>query len=144
MDGSTAHIPYEKPKNLAGLGQRLLARLVDQAIVFLILIASVYLNNVLYMHFGHFTGYDLVTPLAMLLAIAYSLGADALKGQSLGKRLMKIVVVDERSYLNCSLLQSIARNLSLSFLTLLDFIFIFFGSRKRLGDMFANTVVLRT
>ncbi len=91
---------------------------------------------------AHSTGYDLVTPLAMLLAIAYSLGADALKGQSLGKRLMKIVVVDERSYLNCSLLQSIARNLSLSFLTLLDFIF--FGSRKRLGDMFANIVVLRT
>lgn len=52
-------------------------------------------------------------------------------------------MVDERSYLNCNPLQSFLRNITTPFLSFVDWIFIFFGSRKRLGDMLANTVVLK-
>ena len=82
--------------------------------------------------------------LAFALAIAYFLFSDSLpNGQSLGKRLLGIVVVDERSYLNCNPWQSFLRNITTPFLSVIDWIFIFFGSRKRLGDMLANTVVLK-
>jgi uncharacterized RDD family membrane protein YckC len=53
-------------------------------------------------------------------------------------------VIDERSYLNCNLYQSFMRNITTPFLNVFDWIFIFFGSRKRLGDMLASTIVIRS
>ncbi len=40
--------------------------------------------------------------------------------------------------------QSFMRNITTPFLNVLDWIFIFFGSRKRLGDMLASTIVIRS
>lgn len=133
--------PYRKPENLASLGSRLAAQLIDGLVVLLLLV------------FAKSTGWiafpwSLVGAysqlLAFALAIAYFLFSDSLpNGQSLGKRLLGIVVVDERSYLNCNPWQSFLRNITTPFLSVIDWIFIFFGSRKRLGDMLANTVVLK-
>jgi uncharacterized RDD family membrane protein YckC len=77
--------------------------------------------------------------------VGYYLFSDALpNGQSLGKKLLGMSVIDERSYLNCNLYQSFMRNITTPFLNVLDWIFIFFGSRKRLGDMLASTIVIRS
>jgi uncharacterized RDD family membrane protein YckC len=88
---------------------------------------------------------DVAGGLAMGAAATYYLFSDALpNGQSLGKKLLGMSVIDERSYLGCNLFQSFMRNITTPFLSVLDWIFIFFGSRKRLGDMLASTVVIRS
>jgi len=148
MDGSTLAVPYVKPANLAGLGRRFVARTLDNLIGGLLLVPAVFMGAL--PMYGALPGWlgMVVQPNSLgvfflVLAFAYWLGADALKGQSLGKRLMKIAVVDDYTGSSCTLLQSVVRNLSLV-LGVLDYIFVFFGSRKRLGDMIVGTVVLRT
>lgn len=129
---------YVKPANLASLGSRLAAQLIDCLVIVLIL----FLVQQVVFFLPRIGAYNQL--LAFALAVAYYLFSDSLpNGQSLGKRLLGIVVVDERSYLNCNPLQSFLRNITTPFLSFLDWIFIFFGSRKRLGDMLANTVVLK-
>ncbi|MDG6402350.1 RDD family protein [Pseudomonas quasicaspiana] len=77
------------------------------------------------------------------LAYAYLLFADAIwNGQSLGKKVMKIVVMDEQNLVPCSYLQSFVRNLMKLFLLFIDWVFIFFDSQKRIGDMAASTIVV--
>jgi uncharacterized RDD family membrane protein YckC len=73
---------------------------------------------------------------------AYFLLADALPGgQSLGKRAMKIAVVDAFSGVPCRWYQSLGRNL-LGFLGIIDWAFIFGETKQRLGDLLANTIVI--
>lgn len=77
------------------------------------------------------------------LAYAYLLFADAIwNGQSLGKKVMKIVVMDEQNLVPCGYLQAFVRNLVKLLLLFLDWIFIFFDSQKRIGDMAASTIVV--
>ncbi|UXZ96078.1 RDD family protein [Pseudomonas phytophila] len=77
------------------------------------------------------------------LAYAYLLFADAIwNGQSLGKKVMKIVVMDEQNLVPCGYLQAFVRNLLKLLLLFLDWIFIFFDSQKRIGDMAASTIVV--
>lgn len=132
---------YVKPANLASLGSRLAAQLIDGLIVLLLLVLAQSTNWIAF-PWPRVGAYSQL--LTFGLAIAYFLFSDSLpNGQSLGKRLLGIVVVDERSYLNCNPWQSFLRNITTPFLSVIDWIFIFFGSRKRLGDMLANTVVLK-
>ena len=147
MDGSILPPPCDKPKNLAGLGRRFIARIIDNIIGSLLLIPAVFMGmlpmyDALTVYLGWSVKASSFGIFFLVLAFAYWLGADALKGQSLGKRMMKIRVVDEYTGASCTLLQSIVRNLALVF-GILDYIFIFFGSRKRLGDMIVGTKVLR-
>lgn len=129
---------YVKPANLASLGSRLAAQLID-FLVFVLIFFLVQQTFFLLPWIGLYS-----RELAFVVAFGYYLFADSLpNGQSLGKRVLGIVVVDERSYLNCNPLQSFLRNITTPFLSFVDWIFIFFGSRKRLGDMLANTVVLK-
>lgn len=87
---------------------------------------------------------NVVAILALGSAAAYYLFSDALpNGQSLGKKLLGMSVIDEQSHLNCNLYQSFIRNITTPCLSIVDWIFIFFGSRKRLGDMLASTIVIR-
>lgn len=79
----------------------------------------------------------------ILVAAAYFLFCDALpRGQSIGKRVMKIAVVSFPFETRCTLLQSFLRNLPKYFLSLFDAVFIFFGYRRRLGDMLGSTIVV--
>lgn len=74
---------------------------------------------------------------------AYFLLADALpNGQSLGKRLLKVRVVDYDSLRPCSLLQSFLRNIMSAVFGILDAVLIFTQERKRAGDYLAKTVVI--
>jgi uncharacterized RDD family membrane protein YckC len=80
----------------------------------------------------------------VLVATAYHLFCDALPGgQSVGKELMGIIVVDARSGRPCSVGQSFVRNLLLAVFGFFDWIFIYGGQRRRLGDMAAGTLVVQ-
>jgi uncharacterized RDD family membrane protein YckC len=138
MDISNTSSEYQKPKNLAGLGRRWGGQIIDTLITyFLILFVG---------RLAEFIGLpsNVVAVLALGTGVAYYLFSDAMpNGQSLGKKLLGMSVIDERGYLNCNLYQSFIRNITTPFLNILDWIFIFFGSRKRLGDMLASTIVIR-
>lgn len=139
MEVSTPQSEYRKPGNLAGLGRRLGGQWIDSLITFVILFAVG--------RAAEFVGVsaDAVGILAIGAAAAYYLFSDAMpNGQSVGKKLLGMSVIDERSHLYCNLYQSFMRNITTPVLSILDWIFIFFGSRKRLGDMLASTIVVRS
>ncbi|CRM70710.1 RDD family protein [Pseudomonas fluorescens] len=138
MEVSTIQNEYRKPDNLAGLGRRLGGQWIDSLIsVFMLFFVG---------RAAEFLGFspDVVAILAFGSAAAYYLFSDAMpNGQSVGKKLLGMSVIDERSHLNCNLYQSFMRNITTPILSIFDWIFIFFGSRKRLGDMLASTIVVR-
>lgn len=79
----------------------------------------------------------------ILFSLMYYFFADALPGgQSFGKRMMGVAVVDKHTHAPCSLAQSFVRNLLLAVLGILDWVFIFGDGRQRLGDMLAGTIVV--
>jgi uncharacterized RDD family membrane protein YckC len=78
-----------------------------------------------------------------LVTLGYLLFADAAGGgQSLGKRLLSIKVVDAQSHQPCTYWQSFVRNLCLT-IGFLDVIFILGSKSQRLGDKGAGTIVIR-
>lgn len=139
MEISNTQSEYQKPKNLAGLGRRWGGQMIDSITTFFLFYAVG--------RAAEFVGLPptVVALLALGSGTAYYLFSDAMpNGQSLGKKLLGMSVIDERSYLNCNLYQSFVRNITTPFLSIFDWIFIFFGSRKRLGDMLASTIVIRS
>ena len=123
---------------LATRGERLIARFLDYLIVLFIFIISLTISSAL-------TGISTnISLLGLLIAAIYSLCADGLKdGQSYGKRLVGISVIDATSGQPCTFAQSIARNLILFFLRIFDWAFIFSQKKQRLGDRIANTIVVK-
>ena len=82
---------------------------------------------------------------ALALCVGYYLLADALPGgQSYGKRMLGMVVLDARTGAPCRVWQALVRNLTLALLGPLDWIFVFGARNQRLGDMAARTIVVRT
>jgi uncharacterized RDD family membrane protein YckC len=76
-------------------------------------------------------------------AVLYILLSDGFRdGQSYGKRLLRIAVVDTHTGLPCTFGQSFIRNLLLLVLGFIDWIFIFGEQRQRLGDKAAGTKVI--
>lgn len=74
--------------------------------------------------------------------LAYFFLRDAIPGQGIGKRLLRIRVVTEEEKKPCSIGKSIARNLTHLFF-LIDALFVLGRQRKRLGDILAHTIVIR-
>jgi uncharacterized RDD family membrane protein YckC len=64
-------------------------------------------------------------------------------GQSIGKRLMKIQVVDATSRKPCTLIKAFLRHLPSIPLGVFDYLFVFSKKRQRLGDTLANTIVVK-
>ncbi|MDF5731989.1 MAG: RDD family protein [Rhizonema sp. PD38] len=117
---------------LASLAQRFFAQLIDSLIVIAIVILSVSILP------------ESVVRVGVYLSLFYLLFADAIKGgQSFGKQVMQISVVDATSKRPCTLIKSLIRNLSLAFLGIIDWVFIFSRTRQRLGDRIANTIVIK-
>ncbi|HST60782.1 MAG TPA: RDD family protein [Longimicrobium sp.] len=80
----------------------------------------------------------------LLFSLVYYFFADSLPGgQSFGKRLMGVAVVDKHTHAPCSPGQSFVRNLLLAVLGIIDWVFIFGDERQRLGDMLAGTIVVQ-
>jgi len=81
--------------------------------------------------------------IAVTIGVIYFLFSDALpNGQSIGKMLLKIKVVNKETMQPYSLLQSFLRNITFP-LDIFDWFFIFFGSDRRLGDFMASTIVVK-
>lgn len=123
--------------NLAHPGKRFQGQFID-GIVTLIL--------------GYSTFYLLISAISketasiigMLMGASYFLFSDSLpNGQSIGKRLLNIKVVNQSTKLPCSKTESFLRNITFP-LGIFDWIFIFFGSHRRLGDFIAATIVIKT
>jgi Predicted membrane protein/domain len=80
---------------------------------------------------------------------AYILLAEGMgHGQSLGKRALKMAVIDAESGARCGYRQSFSRNITILVISTVEVLFIVFGrsdeKRQRLGDLLAGTVVVST
>jgi uncharacterized RDD family membrane protein YckC len=75
--------------------------------------------------------------------VGYLLFSDGLgEGQSFGKKLVKIAVVDQSTGAPCSYRGSLLRNLMRVF-GVFDWAFALGERRQRLGDKAANTIVVK-
>jgi uncharacterized RDD family membrane protein YckC len=121
---------------LAHPGKRFQGQFIDGLIAYIIGIA-------LYFPLSVTTNSGLAVVLGMIAGLLYFLLSDALpNGQSIGKRILKIQVVHSKTAMPCSIGQSFLRNITFP-LGIIDWLFIFFGSHRRLGDFIANTIVVK-
>jgi uncharacterized RDD family membrane protein YckC len=117
---------------LASFGQRFFAQLIDSFVFLGIIILSVSILP------------ESIVNVGIILGFFYLLFSDALVGgQSLGKKVFQISVVDMTSMRPCTPMKSLIRNLSLAFLGIIDWVLIFSEKRQRLGDKLANTIVIK-
>lgn len=124
--------------DLAKRGDRLVAQFIDSFVAILVIILAKSLSGLSEIIGG------ILALFGLLVAIFYILCADGSEdGQSYGKRVMGICVIDATSGKPCTFIKSFARNVPLAFLGIIDWIFIFSEKRQRLGDMLANTIVVR-
>jgi len=80
---------------------------------------------------------------ALAMFAGYLLFSDGLgEGQSFGKKLVKIAVVDKTTGRPCGYGGSFVRNIARMF-GLIDWVFMLGERRQRLGDKAANTIVVR-
>lgn len=125
-------------RNLAGLSARFLAKFIDLCVAAAILI-------VINFSFGMGTTPYVADRLAwfsILLALMYALFKDGFSGQSVGKRVLGIRAVERATGEPCSLPRSFLRNMT-GGLSIVDAVFIFGEGRRRLGDILADTCVVR-
>jgi uncharacterized RDD family membrane protein YckC len=126
---------------LANRGYRLIANFIDWVVTYVIFL-------------GPYVVFDsaLKTPMPDVMVILSFIGAplyyllnDGLpRGQSLGKKLFRIQVIDEKTGQPCRIGKSFLRNIPMviPLLNLFDVLYIFGEKRKRLGDCWAGTIVV--
>ena len=118
---------------LASIGDRFTAQFIDGLAAISIGAGLFYLAKVL--------GWPL--EFAILGWIAYLIFCDAMpRGQSIGKRLIRIAVVHVDTEQPCTLWRSIVRNVPMVTLGIVDAVFIVGKQRRRLGDFLARTKVV--
>ncbi|WP_124551688.1 RDD family protein [Methylophilus methylotrophus] len=121
---------------LAHPGKRFQGQFVDGLISYVLGIVAFYFSDL-------FIGRENAVYLGFMVGLFYFLLSDALPdGQSIGKRLLNIRVVHRETMLPCTVYQSFLRNITFP-LGIVDWIFIFFGSNRRLGDFIASTIVVK-
>ena len=119
---------------LASIGDRFVAQIIDAVIAFIVLFIPL-------ITFGGKS--DTAAGIGAVAYILYLLFQDALpNGQSIGKRIIKIAVVNKTSGKSCGIGASLVRNIVLVFLGFIDLLFLGSKLRQRLGDMAANTIVI--
>ena len=128
----------EDTSRLASLDSRLVAHLIDVYGILLLLAA---LNYVVFLYAPESFSNTLGSA-SIVLWLFYILVKDSFSGQSVGKRILQIRVLDARSGLPCSAPKSIVRNAMLS-LGVFDALPIFGSSHKRIGDLVAGTYVVK-
>jgi uncharacterized RDD family membrane protein YckC len=122
------------------LGGQLLDAIVVWAIILIAFGWAAFSDSDLHLS----AGFALPVVMMYLLAVGYVLLADGLPGgQSLGKRVLKMTVIKERTGRPCSFVDSFVRNLLLAVLGPIDWLFIFGRKHQRLGDKAAGTLVLK-
>ena len=123
-------------KDLAHPGKRFQGQFIDGLVAYFVGVVFFY-----FLHTG--IGKEAAFIFAVSIGVIYFLFSDGLpNGQSIGKRILKIRVVDIETLHPCSLSQSFIRNITFP-LGIIDWMFIFFGSHRRLGDFMASTIVVK-
>ncbi|WP_087025088.1 RDD family protein [Thaumasiovibrio subtropicus] len=126
-----------EPRRLASPGLRYLGQVIDSVISFSIFMFMLWLGDVLGV------SQNTSSLSAFSAAALYFLFSDGLaNGQSLGKKLLGISVIDSVTGKSCSFPQSLARNFLTPLIGIIDAMFILGQKRQRLGDMLAKTVVV--
>ena len=137
MTAPSFAIPADVATPYASRLKRLVGQFIDGLIALVPLILAVVLTD---------STDGTISPLVwvgLAWAIGYNFLADGLPGgQSFGKHLLGMKVIDFANRAPCSYGQSLIRNLVLWFLGPLDWIFIFGERHQRLGDKAAGTIVL--
>lgn len=119
---------------LASIGSRFIAQMLDGIIALLVLLIPFAILGG-----SSNTGVNI----GIIAYIAYLLFQDGLpNGQSIGKRILGITVVNKTSGKACGLGASFIRNSILALLGIIDLLFLGSRYRQRLGDMAANTIVI--
>lgn len=130
---------------IASKNSRLLARIFDYFVFYIPILVIANLSKAV-------DGSVLMAApmyLALTLSMLYWLFADSLpNGQSFGKKVFGIAVVNIKSDRNCSILESFIRNFVLIFAfpfsMILECLFVLLDSdRRRIGDKLAGTIVIR-
>lgn len=85
---------------------------------------------------------DVYVYVALLPWLLYVLLRDSIPGQSVGKRLLGLRVIERETGLSCTWQKSLARNLTHLFFYI-DALFILGERKLRLGDRVANTLVVK-
>ncbi|WP_347927168.1 RDD family protein [Pseudomonas helvetica] len=131
--------------DLASPGKRLAGYFIDLSIVFVLMFLKGLIGYKLMASSSYSVAlfYSVINNILLVLAISYFLFCDALpNGQSVGKRLLKMSVVGFPVNTKCTIFQSLLRNVPKVMFSILDAVFVFFGFRRRLGDMLAMTMVV--
>jgi uncharacterized RDD family membrane protein YckC len=123
---------------MASRTARLFARLFDCGVLIAILMPSILINGAP----GKFFGDGLLLQISTAVFFLYLFFEDALGGQSIGKRVMRIAVVGAASRRPCNLFQSLIRNLSILVFSIFDILMIIGNKKLRLGDRIAGTIVV--
>ena len=123
---------------LASLSDRLFGQILDSFVVIAAFIAAALMYAIS----------PTIGAIAMISALGfalfYILFADGFEGgQSYGKRAMNTAVVDATTGEAGTYWQSFVRNLLLTLLGIIDWVFIFGSKHQRLGDKGANTIVVK-
>lgn len=117
---------------LASLFERWLGQFLDGLIYLAIVLVGFLTNSTIGLAIG------------LIAAILYLLFQDGLSnGQSWGKKIVKTKVIHSITATPCTFGQSFIRNLLLSILGFIDWVFIFGWKRQRLGDKAARTLVVK-
>jgi len=127
---------HEQFAHMAPIGSRFMARFIDTLVAFGVGAIGVIVVSI----------FDSLAGLAagLSLFILYKLLADTMpNGQSIGKRMNDIAVVSLKTGAACSPIQSIARNVLLVALGIIDVALILGESHRRIGDRLAGTIVVK-
>jgi len=117
---------------LASLMERWVGQLLDGLIYMAIVLLGFLINSSIGLAIG------------LIAAILYLLFQDGLSnGQSWGKKIVKTKVIHSFTATPCTFGQSFIRNLLLTILSWIDWVFIFGWKRQRLGDKAARTLVVK-
>ena len=125
--------------NLALRTDRVMAYLIDTFYVFCVLIATMIIA------FSVKADYEIIIVITVLPYWAYTLVKDALpNGQSFGKKYMNIKVISSVTAKNCTVIQSIIRNVvnCIPLINIADALYAGKYKRQRIGDILARTIVI--
>ncbi|MCX8905731.1 RDD family protein [Vibrio parahaemolyticus] len=125
-------------KPLASPGRRYCGQFLDLIISWLLLLLLMFLLN----EMG--SSREQTDFISISVSAIYLIFSDALpRGQSVGKLMLGMSVIDKESGEYCSLWQSFIRNILNPLIGLIDAIFILSRKRQRIGDLAANTIVVK-
>ena len=122
---------------LASPGLRYLGQLIDGVISISIFIFLLWVVTLIGL------SQETASLIAFFGAAIYFLLSDGFaKGQSIGKKLLGMSVIDSVTGKSCSFPQSFFRNVLTPLIGMFDAVFILGKRRQRLGDKLANTIVI--